>query len=196
VDAVSARLDGRARRRDGQATTVRALADAEPLRSLPLAAFPAELVVERKVSAQGLVDFRGNQYSVPPGMPGARVSVRLRLGADIVHIATPAGAVIAAHRLAPPGAGRCVRDDGHVIALEKSVLAAFTDQAPCRHKTRRPLSAAARVEAARLRGLPADDPAARVVIDMSSYAAAAAHLGQRSPSAADDARRHNDKEMA
>jgi hypothetical protein len=69
-----------------------------------------------------------------------------------------------------------VRDDGHVIALEKAVLAAFTDQGPCRHKTRRPPSAAARIEAARLRGLPADDPAARVVIDMAPYAAAAARL--------------------
>jgi hypothetical protein len=38
-------------------------------------------VPARKVSAQGLVDFRGNQYSVPPGMPGAQVTVRLRSGA-------------------------------------------------------------------------------------------------------------------
>src|SRR5690349_9103199 len=115
-------------------------------------------------------------------MPGAQVSVRLRLGAEVLHIATTAGAVVAAHRLTPSDAGRVVRDDGHVIALQKVVLSAFTDAGPCRHKTRRPPSAAARTEAARLRGLPADNPAARLVIDMSSYAAAAARLGQGSPS--------------
>jgi transposase len=185
VDAVSTRLDARVRRRDGHRTTVGALADAEPLRPLPAAAFPAELVAARKVSPQGLVDFRGNQYSVPPGIPGAQISVRLRLGADTLRLATAAGVVVAAHRLAPPGAGRIVRDVGHVIALETAVLAAFTDQAPCQHKTRRPPSAAARAEAARLRGLPPDDPAARVVIDMASYAAAAAQLNHSSPSTGD-----------
>jgi transposase len=193
VDAVAARLDSRVRRRDGQRTTVGALADAEPLHPLPAVAFPAELVVDRRVSAQGLVDFRGNRYSVPPGLPGAQVNVRLRLGADIVHIATAAGAVVAAHRLAPPGAGRVVRADGHVVALEKAVLSGFTDTDACRHKTRRPPSAAARAEAARLRGLSSHDPAARVVIDMTSYAAAAARLNQTTPSTVDGA---DDKEMA
>ena len=198
VDAVSVRLDTRVRRRDGQRTSVAALADAEPLRALPLVAFPAELAVDRKVSPQGLVDFRGNQYSVPPGMPGAGVRVRLRLGAQVVHIATGAGAVVAAHPLAPTGAGKVVRDDGHVIALEKAVLAAFTDTAPCQHKTRRPPSGAAQAEAARLRGLPTGDPAARVVIDMAPYAAAAAHLGHSRPSTVDGApqQHHDDKEMA
>jgi transposase len=195
VDAVAARLDARVRRRDGQRTTVEALADAEALRPLPLVAFPAELVVARKVSAQGLVDFRGNRYSVPPGMPGAMVAVRLRLGADVLHVATAGGAVVAAHRVAPAGAGQVVRDAGHVVALEKSVLAAFTDAGPCRHKTRRPPSATAIAEAARLRGLPTSDPAARVVIDMSTYAAAAARLNQTTPSTM-DSHDNSDKEMA
>lgn len=183
VDAVSVRLDLRVRRRDGVRTTVGVLADAEPLHPLPAAAFPAELTVTRKVSPQGLVGFRGNQYSVPPGMPGAQITVRVRLGAEVLQLETLAGTVVAAHRLAPPGAGRVVRDAGHVIALETTVLAAFTDRAPCQHKTRRPPSAAARAEAARLRGLPADDPASRVVIDMSSYAAAAAVLTHTPPPA-------------
>jgi transposase len=181
IDAVAVRLDGRVRRRDGHRTTVGALADAEPLHPLPLVAFPAELTVTRKVSAQGLVDFRGNQYSVPPGMPGAQVTVRLRLGADVLHLATAGGAVVAAHRVAPAGAGRVVRDAGHVVALEKAVLSAFTDAGPCKHKTRRPPSPAARAEVARLQGLPADNPAARVVIDMATYAQAAARLGNTTP---------------
>jgi transposase len=187
VDRLAARLDARVRRRDGQRTTVGALADAEPLHPLPAVAFPAELTVARKVSPQALVEFRGNQYSVPPGMPGAHVSVRLRLGGEVLHIATAAGAVIAAHALAPAGARRVVRDEGHVVALEKAVLAAFTDAGPCRHKTRRPPSSAARAEATRLQGLPVDNPAARVVIDMASYAHAAARLAEVSPSSVDSA---------
>lgn len=33
-------------------------------------------MVDRKVSLHGLVDFRGNQYSVPPGMPGKTAAWR------------------------------------------------------------------------------------------------------------------------
>jgi hypothetical protein len=69
VDAIAARLDARVCRRDAQRTAVGALADAEVLHPLPLTEFPAELVVTRKVSAQGLVDLRGNRYSVPPECP-------------------------------------------------------------------------------------------------------------------------------
>ncbi|WP_425388720.1 Mu transposase domain-containing protein [Amycolatopsis jejuensis] len=45
-------------------------------------AFPAEFDVPRTVTAQALVSFRGNHYSVPPGLGGAVVHVRHRLGAD------------------------------------------------------------------------------------------------------------------
>lgn len=180
LDQLCARLDGRVRRRDGTRTTVGELAAGEGLRPAPRAVFPAELTVARTVTAQGLVAFRGNSYSVPPGLAGTQVSVRHRLGTDLIHIATAASAVIAAHRRAPDGAGQVVRDSGHVVALERAVLAAFTTEAACRHKTRRPPSAVARAEATRLRhlhgGLPVTDPAARVVIDMSTYAAAAARL--------------------
>ena len=199
VDAVSARLDGRTRRRDGQPTTVGALAEAEVLAAAPVVAFPAELTVGRTVSAQALVEFRGNFYSVPPGMPGAEVSVRLRLGDDVVRVATASGAVVAAHTLALAGAGRVVRDGGHAAALEKAVLAAFTNAPPCTHKTRRPLSPAALDAAARLRGLPTSDPAARVVIDMATYAAAAARLNHTTPSTMDSSgtgNADNDREMA
>lgn len=186
VDTVSERMDGRVRRRDGQRTTVGALADAEPLHPLPTVAYPAQLTVDRVVSAQGLVDFRGNRYSVPPGLPGASVQVRHRLGDRVLHIATTAGVVVAAHELARPGAGRVVRDPGHVVALEKAVLGAFTTTGPCRHKTRRPPSAAAAAEAARLRGQPVHDPAQRVVIDLATYAAAARLGRTTTPSTPDN----------
>jgi hypothetical protein len=103
--------------------------------------------------------------------------VLIRLGDDVLRIATAGRAVIAQHRRAPRGSGQTVRDDGHVMALERAVLASFSDRAPCKTKVRRPPSAAALAEAERLRGLPAaGDPAERVVIDLSHYAAVADRL--------------------
>jgi transposase len=178
LDELCERLDGRTRRRDGQKTTVGELAATEALRAAPMAAYPAELAVVRTVSAQALVSFRGNRYSVPPGMPGAQVVVRHRLGVEQLRIVTATGATVAVHRRAPNGAGAVVRDDGHVRALEARVLQAFTDAPPCRRKTRRPAGEASKAEAARLRGTPAGSPsssaastAERVVIDMAAYAA-------------------------
>ncbi|WP_163568718.1 Mu transposase domain-containing protein [Fodinicola feengrottensis] len=179
LDRLTARLDTRKRMLDGAPTTVGALADAEPLRPPPGVVFPAELSDERTVTAQGLVSWRGNSYSVPPGLTGARVLLTHRLGTELVRIATPTGAVVAAHTRALDGAGRVVRDDGHVAALEKKVLAGFTDKPPCKHKTRRPPSAAALAEADRLRGHSTPDPASKVVIDFSVYVNAADRLATR-----------------
>ncbi|HEY3692812.1 MAG TPA: IS21 family transposase [Pseudonocardiaceae bacterium] len=176
LDRLAAKLDGRRRVRDGDRTTVAELAAAERLHPVPLVAFPAEFDESRTVSPQALVSFRGNSYSVPPGLGGAQVQVRHRLGADDLRIVTARGATVAVHRRAPDGAGRVVRDDGHVIALEQAAMGAFTHERPCTHKTRRPPSAAALAEAAKLRGLPATGPAAHVVIDLSTYAATAATL--------------------
>ncbi|MEJ2865363.1 Mu transposase domain-containing protein [Actinomycetospora flava] len=181
LDALCIRLDGRARRRNGQKSTVGELAAGEGLRAAPALAYPAELAVARTVSAQALVAFRGNRYSVPPGMPGAQVVVRHRLGAGQIRIATASGATVAVHERAPNGCGAVVRDEGHVRALEAKVLQAFTDSPRCRTKTRRPAGQAARDEAARLRGAPATttgsgtnsaaSSAERVVVDLSTYAA-------------------------
>ena len=180
LDQLCGRLDERVRSRPGQSTTVGALADAEGLRPMPAAPFPAELEQTRVVSPQGLVAFRGNSYSVPPGLAGAAVKVRHRLGADLLHVVTAGGATVATHRRSPDGAGATVRDAGHVVALEQAVLDRFSTAERCRHKSRRPPSAAAQAEAARLRGLPVADPASRVVIDLSTYAAAAARLNTTS----------------
>jgi transposase len=178
VDRLAAKLDDRRRVADGERTTVGALAAAERLRPAPLVAFPAEFDVTRTVTAQAMVSFRGNHYSVPPGLGGTRVQVRHRLGADELRIVTAGGATVAVHHRAPDGAGRVIRDDGHVVALERAALAAFSTDRPCTHKTRRPPSPAAVAEAARLRGLPATGPAAHVVIDLSAYVATAARLGR------------------
>ena len=177
VDKLAARMDERRRSVDGIKVTVADLAAAEPLLVLPSLPFPAELEVVRTVSPQALVSFEGNLYSVPPGMPGMQVTVRGRLGEDCLRIATAGKAVVARHRIAPRGSGRTVRDAGHVVALERSVLAQVSDRAPCRTKTRRPLSAAALAEAERLRGQAAGASSAeRVVINLDTYAAVADRL--------------------
>jgi hypothetical protein len=184
VDVLAARMDTRRRVHDGQPVTVGELAAAEPLRPVPVLPYPAELAVTRTVTAQALVAFRGNSYSVPPGLRGAVVTVTHRLGSDHLAIATAAGAVIARHRRALDGAGAVVRDSGHVRALDKAVLASFSAAPPCRRKERRPPSAAALAEAARLRGAPG--PAERVVIDLAAYAATATRLAHHPRNAGEE----------
>jgi len=153
-------------------TTVGALAATEPLRTPPQLPYPTQISVERVVSAQALVAFGGNFYSIGPGMSGATVNVRRRLDAAVIEVVTAGGVVLARHRLEPDGAGVIVRHEDHVVALEHAVLAAFSDRAPCRSKERRPPSPAALAEAARLAG---GAPAAgdRVVVDFADYVAAA-----------------------
>ncbi len=88
--------------------TVQALAEREPLRPVP-APYPAVLTVTRVVSAQAVVAYAGNRYSVPPHLHGSTVNVSLRLGAthlDIATLPTPrrpgtVPTVIARHQLAP-----------------------------------------------------------------------------------------------
>ena len=164
--------DARRRSGEGEATTVGGLAAAEPLRAAPVSPYPATLAVDRIVSAQALVAFRGNHYSVGPGLRGATVSVSHRLGAATLDVLTTGGVVLARHHREPDGAGAVARHDEHVSALERSVLAQFSDRAPCQRKVRRPPSAAALAEAAAIGG---DRSAAgeQVVIDFSAYVAAA-----------------------
>jgi hypothetical protein len=114
-----------------------------------------------------------------------------RLGTAMVDLVSAGGVVLARHRRHPDGAGAVVRLDEHVAALERTVLAAFTDRAPCKAKMRRPPSPAAHTEAAQLRdqvggtgatstgtdtGSPRSGRAAaeQVVVNFSHYAAAAA----------------------
>jgi hypothetical protein len=151
-------------------TTVGELADAEPLRTMP-APFPAIIEVERMVSNQALVPFRGNKYSVPPGHSGQVVAVRHRLGITTLDISTGRGALLAHHVRQPDGAGAIVRADQHP-ALTKVVLGNFSDREPCRGKTRRPPSAEALAEAERIRGHRAGDVSAgqHVVVDFARYA--------------------------
>lgn len=127
------------RRRRGP-LTVAARAAAEPLLPLPAAAFPAELRVERVVSASALVSFEGNRYSVPPGLVGQTVTVRVRVGEPLLEIVSAADVLVATHRRAPAGAGQLVRSSADRDALQQAVLAAFTTRSRCARKPNRPPS--------------------------------------------------------
>jgi transposase len=159
--------DARARRTAGGGRTmVGALAGAEPLLALPAAPYPATVIVPRTVAANATVPFRGNFYSVPPGLAGSRAECRHRLGTATLEVHSAAGTLLAAHRLEPDGAGVIVRDPGHHAALEAVVLAAFTTARPCERKGNHPPGEAARAGAARLLAGPGGD----VTVDLNRYA--------------------------
>src|SRR6266511_1509795 len=74
--------------------TVGELADAEPLLALPAAPYPATIEVARPVGADATVGFRGNRYSVPPGLTGAGLTLRHRLGTATLAICSAAGSLL------------------------------------------------------------------------------------------------------
>jgi hypothetical protein len=114
LDELCERLDRRTRRRGGEKSTVAELAAGEGLRAAPATAYPAELTVVRTVSAQALVSFRGNRYSVPPGCPAPR-SWSGTGSAPTGCGSSPPRARPSRSTAAPPnGVGATVRDDGHV----------------------------------------------------------------------------------
>src|SRR5680860_39610 len=122
----SRRGDTRIRATADGKMSVATVAAREPLAPVPAAPFPAELVVARTVSAQALVSYAGNFYSVAPELARAAVIVRVRLGSGHLEVTTAGEhtvpVVLARHRLAPIGAGAMVRDDGHVLALERAAI--------------------------------------------------------------------------
>src|SRR3954469_15698165 len=169
------RGDARLRTLSGRRGSVLSHAPAERLAPLP-APFPAVLTAERKVSAQALVAYRGNTYSVPPELTGTTVTVIHRLGASSIDTTTGQATgrlptVIARHRLAADGTGAMIRDSGHVTALNSAALAAFSTAAPHRRKQRIPPGPAARAAADHLRERTTDP--GQVVIDLAAYDRAA-----------------------
>jgi transposase len=147
-------------------TTMGALADAEPLLALPAAPYPATVEVARPVDADATVAFRGNRYSVPPGLVGTQLWLRHRLGTATLEVSSAAGSPVATHRLVPAGAGQLVRTPEHRAALEGVVLGAFSTARPCQPKGNHPPGPAALAAAARLLG-----PAGREgTVDLGRYA--------------------------
>jgi transposase len=138
--------------------TVGELAETEPLTALPAAPFPATIEERHRVDDRATVAFRGNRYSVNPGLGGVELTVRHRLGTATMEIFGPAGVVMVSHRLAPPGAGSIVRTPEHRAALEKVVLGQFSTARPCDRKANKPPGTAALAERAKLMGAGGAEP--------------------------------------
>jgi transposase len=179
----SLRADARVRVSAEGRSTVAAIADTEPLAPVPAAPYPMIVAEQRSASRQALVAYRGNRYSVPPELAMATVTVSRPVGGQFIDIATPAGIVVARHRLLADGLGATVRDSGHVIALDAAAMAAANTGRPHRRKERIPPGPAARAAAAELRERLADargsvsesatTTADSTVIDLSVYERAA-----------------------
>ena len=164
-------IDPRRRVIDEVRATIAEHAEAEPLRVLPQVAYPATITETRVVSAQALVAWRGNHYSVTPQLALSSVTVSQRLGEPYIDITTPSGVVIARHATAPDGIGAVIRTDTHVSELTSVVLGAFTTARPHRRKERLPVSEQAH---ALLPAAPTQPTApSDVVIDLTAWAKAA-----------------------
>jgi transposase len=161
--------------RDRPGGTVGQVGAGEPLQALPAAAYPAQIVVERKVSRAALAAFEGNQYSVPPAHAGRTVTVTWRISEPLLRIVGAHGELVAEHRRVPAGAGQTVRSAEHAAMLHSAVLAAFTTKDACRRKPNLPPGDRALAELARLRGL---DPEGARVISLADYAALAEAAGR------------------
>lgn len=167
LDAWSARVADQRTRPGG---TVGQLGAAEPLRALPIAAYPAQIVVARKVSRAALTAFEGNQYSVPPAHAGKLLTVIAQVAEPVLRIVDAGGEIVAEHRRVPAGASQTVRSAEHAAMLKTAVLAAFTTKDACRRKPNIAPGDRSLQELARLRGL---DPEGAQVISLADYAALA-----------------------
>ena len=164
------RSDARVRVIGTTKTTVGEHAITERLRPVAFGPYPAVLRVERQASAQALVAYRGNFYSVPPEQAHTLVVVTRRLDAKHIDIATRSGIIVARHQLAAAGAGVMVRDHVHVTALDQAAMNAFNDRVAHGRKQRIPPGPNARAAAASLRG---EIPDTKNVTDLSAYVEAA-----------------------
>jgi hypothetical protein len=138
--------------------SVAELARSEVLMALPAVAYPATIEVQRSVDDRASVAFRGNRYSVAPGMAGLSLTLRHRLGTATLQVFSPSGALLMSHRLASPGAGQMVRTTEHRSALEAVVLSQFSTARPCDRKANKPPGPVALAERARLVGPAGDEP--------------------------------------
>lgn len=172
LDAWSANVADQRKRPAG---TVAQIAAVEVLRALPAQAYPAQIVVERKVSRAALTAFEGNHYSVAPAHAGKTVTVTWRISEAVLRIVSMHGEIVAEHRRVAAGAGQTVRSAEHAALLKIAVLAAFTTKDACRRKPNLPPGDSALTELARLRGL---DPGGAKVISLADYAALAEAAGR------------------
>jgi hypothetical protein len=172
LDAWSVRVADQRQRPGG---TVGEIGAGEELGALPAAAYPAQIIVQRKVSRAALTAFEGNHYSVPAAHAGKTVRVTWQVGEAILRIVSSSGEIVAEHRRVPAGAGQTVRSAQHAAMLKDAVLAAFTTKDACRRKPNLPPGDSALGELARLHGL---DPGGAQVISLADYATLAEAPGR------------------
>jgi transposase len=134
------------------------LAEAEVLMALPLVPYPATIEEKRFSDDKATVAFRGNRYSVNPGLGGIELTLRHRLGTKSLEIYFPQGTELASHVLAVAGSGTIVRTAEHKAALEAVILGQFSTERPCDRKANKPPGQAALAERARLLGDAGTEP--------------------------------------
>jgi Mu transposase-like protein len=142
------------------------LAEAEVLMSLPAVPYPATIEERRFSDEKATVAFKGNRYSVNPGLGGVELTLRHRLGTNSLEIYSPQGTELVSHTLAVTGSGRIVRTPEHRAALEAVVLGHFSTGRPCDRKANKPPGQAALAERARLLG----DAGAEPSVDLEAIA--------------------------
>ena len=142
------------------------LAEAEVLMALPLMPYPATIEEKRFADDRATVAFRGNRYSVNPGLGGIELTLRHRLGTGSLEIYSPQGTELVSHVLAVAGSGSIVRTDKHRAALEAVILGQFSTKRPCDRKANKPPGQAALAERARLLGDAGTEPS----IDLDAIA--------------------------
>src|SRR6266508_2026367 len=123
---------GDARARPG-GRSVGELGDSESLLPLPVDPFPATVDVERTVSANCTIAFRGNHYSTPPGLVGATVTIRHRLGTLELGISSAAGVLLATQRPAAPSDCRRMPPRWSGSSLPRSPLPGPASARPTGH---------------------------------------------------------------
>jgi hypothetical protein len=125
---------------------------------LPPMPYPATIEERRFSDDRAAVAFRGNRYSVNPGLGGIELTLRHRLGTGSLEICSPQGTELISHVLALAGSGQIVRTAEHRAALEAVVLGQFSTARPCDRKANKPPGQAALAERARLLGDAGTEP--------------------------------------
>jgi len=162
---------------DRTGTVARLLISPPPSGSAPSRSTHPIVIITatRKATAQALVHYRGNRYSLPPELAGAMVTVTHRAGGTTLAVVTGNGVTVAVHPRRADGTGATERTDTHVTALNTAAMAASTSAAPHRSKQRIPPGPDARAaaEALRRNNSAGGGSSSAPVIDLARYARAA-----------------------
>ncbi len=120
----------------GEVVAERFAREAPALSPLPARRFDSSYRLTRQVAWDGYLELQGNRYSVPDGLCGQQVSLRLDLEGGI-RVFDAAGRLVAEHRFKPIGEGWQTIPDHHrrlwreALAVERRDLARYEELVPC-----------------------------------------------------------------